>query len=143
MYFSLKLDRGSYTSSLLLKLHLRNLESYSLYEVLFLRGCAIVIFGLALLFVTCTCWISCINGYVGLLTPLTTSFETLVHGQNVACLSLFYRFLLEDVHLNWLNWLLFFRVGGPLAIFTTCIIFLSPFVDTVKTSCQQSLSSYS
>ena len=139
MYFSLKLDRGSYTSSLLLKLHLRNLEPYSLYEVLFVRGCAIVMFGLALLFVTCTCWISCINGYVGLLTPLTTSFETLVHGQNVACLSLFYRFLLEDVHLNWLNWLLFFSGGR-----STCYIYnLHDFSITIRRYCKNVMSTKS
>ena len=53
--------------------------------------------GLVLLVATWNCWISYRNGYVGLLSftnvpSLAASLEPLAHCQNVASLSLFYRY---------------------------------------------------
>ena len=59
---------------------------------------------------------------------------TLAHPQNVASLSLFYRYLL-DVHLNWLNWFhILIPKGGLLFILIDCIISLSPFLDVTRMS---------
>ena len=41
-----------------------------------------------------------------------TSLEPLAYHRNVASLSLFYRYYLVDVHLNWLNWFHFFFSRG-------------------------------
>ena len=63
------------------------------------------------------------------------SLESLAHRRNVASLSLFYRYSLVDVHLNWLNWFHFLILdGGLLVILTDCTIFLSPFLDVTRTS---------
>ena len=45
----------------------------------------------------------------------TASLEPLAHCRNVASLSLFYRYYLVDVHMNWLNWFhLLILEGGHL-----------------------------
>ena len=60
-------------------------------------------------------------------------FEPLGHCRNVANLSLFYRYYLVDVHLNWVNWFhLLILVGGPLIILIDCMIFLPPFLDVMR-----------
>ena len=43
---------------------------------------------------------------------LATSLESLALCQNVASLSLFYRYYLVDVHLNWFNWFHFLILEG-------------------------------
>ena len=60
------------------------------------------------------------------------SLEYLAHRRNVASLSLFYRYSLVDVHLNWFHFLIL--DGGLLVILTDCTIFLSPFLDVTRTS---------
>ena len=58
---------------------------------------------------------------------LVASLEPLAYRENVANLSLFYRYLV-DVHLNQLNWFCFLiLVPGPLVILVGCIIFLFKF----------------
>ena len=46
-------------------------------------------------------------------TSLAASLDPLAHRRNVASLSLFYSYILVDVHQNWLNWFdfLFLEVG--------------------------------
>ena len=64
---------------------------------------------------------------------LAASLETLAHRRKVASLSLFYRFTLVDVYLNWLNWFHFLiPEGGLIVILIDCMIFLSPFVDVTR-----------
>ena len=66
---------------------------------------------------------------------LAVSLEPWVLRRNVVSLSLFYRFTLVDVHLNWLNWFHFLiLMGGLLVILIDCMIFLSPFVDVTRVS---------
>ena len=66
---------------------------------------------------------------------LAVSHEPWVLRRNVVSLSLFYRFTLVDVHLNWLNWFHFLiLMGGLLVILIDCMIFLSPFVDVTRVS---------
>ena len=66
---------------------------------------------------------------------LAASLEPLAHHWNVASLSLFYRYYLVDVHLNWLNWFHFLILeGGLLVILIDCMIFLSPFLDVTRMS---------
>ena len=48
--------------------------------------------GLVLLVATWNCWISCKNGYAGLLVLLAAFLEPLAHCQNVASLSRFYKY---------------------------------------------------
>ena len=65
---------------------------------------------------------------------LAESLELLPHCQNVASLSLIYRYYF-DVHLNWLNWFHFLILeGGLLVILIDCIIFLSPLLDVTRMS---------
>ena len=65
---------------------------------------------------------------------LAASLEPLAHRQNVARLSLFYRYLV-DVHLNWHNWFLFLILEGDLlVILIDCMIFLSPFLEVTRMS---------
>ena len=68
-------------------------------------------------------------------SSLATSLESLAHHQNAASLSLFCRYYLVDVHLNWLNWFhsVFLKGGLPI-ILTDCMIFLSPFLDVTRMS---------
>ena len=57
------------------------------------------------------------------------SLEPLAHHRNVASLSLFYRYVLQ----NWLNWFHFlFLEGGLLVILIDCMIFLLPFLDVTR-----------
>ena len=70
---------------------------------------------------------------------LAASLEPLAHRQNVASLSLFYRYYFgcpsEDVHLNWLIWFHFLILkGGLLVILIDCMIFLSPFLNVTRMS---------
>ena len=68
-------------------------------------------------------------------SSLAASLEPLAHFQNVARLTLFYRYYLVDVHLNWPNWFLFLiLVVGLLIILIDCMIFLSPFLDVTRMS---------
>ena len=55
---------------------------------------------------------------------LAASLETLAHSWNVANLSLFHRFTLVDVHVNWLNWFHFLILQWVLlVILIDCMIF--------------------
>ena len=66
---------------------------------------------------------------------LAASLEPLPHHQNVASLSLFYRFYFGRFSLNWLNWFHFLILeGGLLIILIDCMIFLSPFLDVTRAS---------
>ena len=66
---------------------------------------------------------------------LATFLEPLAHHRNVASLNLFYRFILVDVHLNWLNWFHFlFLAGSLLVILIDCMVFQSPFLDVTRMS---------
>ena len=67
---------------------------------------------------------------------LAASLEPLAHCQNVASLSLFYRYCFGiDVLQNWLNWFHFlFLQGGLLIILIDCMIFRSPFLDVTRMS---------
>ena len=87
----------------------------------------------------CHVWAGAPNCYLELLNKLQTcrtdgpslvdSLELLAHCQNVASLSLFYRYYLV-VHFNWLKWFHFLILeGGLLVILTDCMIFPSPFLD--------------
>ena len=61
---------------------------------------------------------------------IAASLEPLAHRRNLASLSLFYRYYLVNVHLNWLNWFQFLILeGGLIVILIDCMIFLSPFLD--------------
>ena len=66
---------------------------------------------------------------------LVASLEPLAHCQNVATLSLSYRYYLVDFLENWLNWFHFlFLTGGLIVILIDCMIFLSPFLDVIRMS---------
>ena len=66
---------------------------------------------------------------------LAASLKTLTHRQNVASVSLFYRYYLGNVLRNWLNWFHFlFLEGGLHVTLIDCMIFLSPFLDVIKMS---------
>ena len=66
---------------------------------------------------------------------LAASFKTLAHRQNVASVSLFYRYYLRNVLRNWLNWFHFLFLGGGLHVtLIDCMIFLSPFLDVIRMS---------
>ena len=48
---------------------------------------------------------------------------------------------LVDAHLNWVSWFRFLILQGSLlVILINCMIFLSPFLDVTRMSCQQTLS---
>ena len=83
----------------------------------------------------CQVWAGAPNCYLELLDKLqkricrtvgpslAASLEPLAHRQNVASLSLFYRYLV-DAHLNWLNWFHFLILeGGLLVILIDCMVF--------------------
>ena len=97
-----------------------NCGLHLLCEVCFSWSCSIntvVMSGLVLLFATWNCRISYKNRYAGLLV-----LQFLVHYQNVASLSFFYRYMV-DVHLNWLNWFHFLILKrGLLIILVNCMI---------------------
>ena len=84
-----------------------------------------------LLVATWDCWISCKNGYAGLLGLnflLLLNPWLIVEMQPVSI-------TLVDVHLNLLNWFLFLILdGGLLIILIDCMIFLSPFLDVTRMS---------
>ena len=64
---------------------------------------------------------------------LAASFEPLVHRRNKASLSIFNRYYLVDIRLNWLNWLLIpYSRGSSLVILIDCLISLSPFLDVTR-----------
>ena len=64
---------------------------------------------------------------------LSAFFEPLAHCRNVASWSIFYRYYLVDVHLNWLNLFHFLiLVAGPLLLLIVCIIFLPPFLGVIR-----------
>ena len=66
---------------------------------------------------------------------LAASLEPLAHHRNVASLSLFCRYTLVDVHLNWLNCFHFLILEGDLLVnLIDCMIFLSPFLDVTRMS---------
>ena len=89
--------------------------------------------GLVHLVATWHCLISYKNGYAGLL--VLPSLEPYANRQNKTSISLFSRYTLVDVHLNWPNWFNFLILeGGLLNILMDCIIFLSPFVDVTRMS---------
>ena len=68
-------------------------------------------------------------------SSLAASLEPLAHRQNVASLSLFYRYYFGRCFQNWLNWFHFlFLEGGLLVILIDCMIFLSPFADVTRIS---------
>ena len=64
---------------------------------------------------------------------LAGSLEPSVHCQNLA--SLFFRYCLIDVHLNWLNWFHFLILErGVLIILIEWMIFLSSFLNVISNS---------
>ena len=66
---------------------------------------------------------------------LATSLDSLIHHQNVASLSFFYRYYLVDVNLNLLSWFhCLFAEGGLFVILIDGMIFLSPFLDITRMS---------
>ena len=110
----------------------RSLNSFD--EVSFSWGCSVslydhawnsvVMFGLVLVVATCNCCISYkIYRTVG--PSLAASLETLAHRQNVASLSLLYRYCFDIFFLNWLNWFHFIILEiGLLVILIDSITFL-------------------
>ena len=66
--------------------------------------------GLVLLITTWICLLRCRNGYSGLLVLDKTSYEPLVHRQNVTtyCRNVI---TFENVHLNRLNWFFHYSLG--------------------------------
>ena len=64
---------------------------------------------------------------------LAAFLEPLAHHQNVTSLSLFFRYYLVDVHLNWLNLFHFLTLKGGLpVILIDFMIFLTPFLDVTR-----------
>ena len=96
----------------------------------------------------CHVWVGAPNCYLDMLDKLqkwvsrtvspSASLESLAHRQNVANLSLYYRYNFgrcSSKHLNWLNWFHFFiLVEGPLVILVLCMIFLRPLLHILKMS---------
>ena len=73
---------------------------------------------------------------------LAISLEPLTR-RNVASLikSFLIGITLVDVHLNWLNWFLFFFLERDLlVILINCMIFLSPFLDVTRMSSMSTVS---
>ena len=57
--------------------------------------------------------------------------------KNVTCLIDIW-ITLKDVHINWPNWFLLVILKQiPLVILIDCMLFLSPFLDVMRMSCQQ------
>ena len=74
---------------------------------------------------------------------LAASLEPLAHCQNVASLSIFYRYLV-GVHLKWLKWFHNLILDGGLpVILINCMIFLSSFLDVTRISIPTVFSSNS
>ena len=71
---------------------------------------------------------------------LAACLEPLLNGQNVASLSLFYRYytlvMFFRTGSNWFHFL--FLEASLLVIQIDCMIFLSPFLDVTRCLCQQS-----
>ena len=63
-------------------------------------------------------------------SSLTTSVEPLGHRQNIASLSLFYRYYFGRCWLNWIHFLIL--EGGLLVILLECMTFLSPFLGVTR-----------
>ena len=63
-------------------------------------------------------------------SSLTTSVEPLGHRQNIASLSLFYRYYFGRCWLNWIHFLIL--EGGLLVILLDCMTFLSPFLGVTR-----------
>ena len=95
----------------------------------------------------CQAWTGALSCYLEMLDKLqkpicravnpslAASLESMSHCQNLADLSLFYRYYLENVHLNWLYWFHFFILKGDLLVtLIHGMIFLSPFPDITRMS---------
>ena len=87
-------------------------------------------FGLVLLVAAWNCWISCKNGYAGLLLlyllPLLNPW-LIVEMWPAWVFSI--GITLLDVHLNWLNWIhVLILEGGLLAVLIDWMNFFSPFL---------------
>ena len=92
----------------------------------------------------CHVWAGAPNCYLELLDKLqkwicrtvgpslAASLEPLAHRQNVASLSLFYRYCFGRCSLELAQLVSFFLVGGLLVILIDCMIFLSLFLEVTR-----------
>ena len=102
--------------------------------------------GLVLLITTWNCQINYNNIYRAPGPSFSACLEPLVHRQNVARLSLFYRYFFGRCSSELAQLVpLYILEVGLLAILIDCMIFLSPFLNVTRIGCQcqQFLSSHS
>ena len=102
--------------------------------------------GLVLLITTWNCQINYNNIYRAPGPSFSACLEPLVHRQNVARLSLFYRYFFGRCSSELAQLVpLYILEVGLLAILIDCMIFLSPFLNVtrIRCQCQQFLSSHS